>query len=586
MCSAFRRPGGHSFATGGSNAAEHWFNASYIGDSLMATRWGVYRNIGARTEESCTQYNTLKVAHHLFLWGADGRLADYHERALLNGLLGNQNVSNGMTVALEYFLPLGGAPGPYEPTGIYKPWAGVDPHTRFPCCWGTLAESYAKLADSIYFHSPDNTTIFINLFESSSVRWDGLILSQQAAFPIHPTHTTTITIKSVEQRPDASRTIALRVPFWATSGENAVTVNGEPVEASKLVPSKYVLLTRAWATGDTVVVAYPLSLRFEQLDDQRTAFAGFGTFFYGPLLLAGLTTNATLLLGNRTLNQTLRRNSTKTLEFEATSAAVCGGEARTVAMVPFNTLRGAHSRSLYQVYFHTRAWSGHTTPTGTPVVTFASASDFVLKGGASVLPNMAVEQLDDLHEQHRHTDEHEHITHAALENPNHRHYAPPATGAGDYDATTGNHYGAEAPSMPWASLGALNLRSGAPRGHSVATMALPFKGAATISSIDFEYRYIIGYGIVANSTGARLSFEFLHDLDCPASGHSTLLYSSQRYLLPSWDKCHECYSDPIKVSVAGLNLSTAEGGSFAFKFDNGDHNMQLLLPIDVRVGWR
>lgn len=86
-------PAGHSFATGGSNAAEHWFNASYLGDSLMPVRWGVYRNIGARTEESCTQYNTLKVARHLYMWSGDPKLADYYERALLNGITGNQNVS-------------------------------------------------------------------------------------------------------------------------------------------------------------------------------------------------------------------------------------------------------------------------------------------------------------------------------------------------------------------------------------------------------------------------------------------------------------------------------------------------------------
>lgn len=28
-------PGGHSYATGGSNAAEHWFGASTLGDTLL-----------------------------------------------------------------------------------------------------------------------------------------------------------------------------------------------------------------------------------------------------------------------------------------------------------------------------------------------------------------------------------------------------------------------------------------------------------------------------------------------------------------------------------------------------------------------
>lgn len=48
---------------------------------------------------------------------------------------------------------------------------------------------------------------------------------------------------------------------------------------------------------------YPLSLRFEQIDDARSTFKGFGTFFYGPILLAGLTVNDVLIVGNRTIDQ-------------------------------------------------------------------------------------------------------------------------------------------------------------------------------------------------------------------------------------------------------------------------------------------
>ena len=36
-----------------------------------------------------------------FTWSADPKLADYYERALLNGIMGNQNVSGEQTVALE-----------------------------------------------------------------------------------------------------------------------------------------------------------------------------------------------------------------------------------------------------------------------------------------------------------------------------------------------------------------------------------------------------------------------------------------------------------------------------------------------------
>lgn len=70
----------HSWATGGSNDGEHWGPPRMMGDELNAD-----------TEESCTQYNMLKVARHLFKWTIDSKFGDYYERAMMNGMIGNQN---------------------------------------------------------------------------------------------------------------------------------------------------------------------------------------------------------------------------------------------------------------------------------------------------------------------------------------------------------------------------------------------------------------------------------------------------------------------------------------------------------------
>lgn len=48
-----------------------------------------------------------------------------------------------------------------------------------------------------------------------------------------------------------------------------------------------------------------------------------------------------------------------------------------------------------------------------------------------------------------------------------------------------------------------------------------------------------------------MSFGFLRDVDCPATSNATWVYTSPRYLEPSWDKCHTCYSDPVKQSFCG-----------------------------------
>ena len=183
---------------------------------------------------------------------------------------------------------------------------------------------------------------------------------------------------------------------------------------------------------------------------------------------------------------------------------------------------------------------------------------------------------------------HAHVTSRALEDPNHSHFSIGAGGI-DYDMETGNHYGIPASlrttQLTVGSTSALNLRSGSPNGHSMAAMAAPFKGSDKLTSVVFSYRFVVGYGATPNSTGARLTLVWLDDLDCPTAGNATVLYQSPRYLEPSWDKCHECYSPPVNVSVTGLNLQPNQGGALALTFDNGDHNLQLLLPISMALGW-
>ena len=80
----------------------------------------------------------------------------------MNGIIGNQNKLEPAMTQFIYMLPLGAA-------GMYKPWG--ESNQGFPCCWGTLTEQFSKLSDSIYFASPDHSTIFVNQFMPSEVEW-------------------------------------------------------------------------------------------------------------------------------------------------------------------------------------------------------------------------------------------------------------------------------------------------------------------------------------------------------------------------------------------------------------------------------
>jgi hypothetical protein len=136
--------GRHSFSTGGSNWFEFWHDARSLGDAvnnvrpccsalpacscaqagllqppaplhfffcstvarrchstsrlntsnsscfISAVSFMPQTDAGANAHESCTQYNSLKIARALFRWTGDPAVADFYERALLNGVMGVQ----------------------------------------------------------------------------------------------------------------------------------------------------------------------------------------------------------------------------------------------------------------------------------------------------------------------------------------------------------------------------------------------------------------------------------------------------------------------------------------------------------------
>ena len=104
---------------------------------------------GFHTQESCTQYNALRLNLELFRRSPDAALADAYERKLLNGVMGIQHPNH--PGRMVYMMPLG--------HGVSKAranWAGFgDPEESFWCCYGTGVESFAKLAEGAFFEADE-----------------------------------------------------------------------------------------------------------------------------------------------------------------------------------------------------------------------------------------------------------------------------------------------------------------------------------------------------------------------------------------------------------------------------------------------
>ncbi|MBP8130799.1 MAG: glycoside hydrolase family 127 protein [Candidatus Hydrogenedentes bacterium] len=251
-----------TYATGGTSNSEFWGDPDQLAGTLSASN-----------QESCTSYNMLRVTRHLIRWTADPKYADFYMRAFYNSILGTQRAADGM---LAYFTPL--ACGHKRVFGT--------PDDAFWCCYGTGVESFAKLADSVYFHDGDG--LYVHLFIPSEVVWkeQGLRLEQQTRFPDEEHITFTLHL-------DKDRTFTLNVlqPWWARQGA-AVAVNGEP-QAIEPRPSTYLALRREWHDGDVLLVTMPMALHAEPMPDDAEKVA----VMYGPIVLAGLTSEDTWVQG-------------------------------------------------------------------------------------------------------------------------------------------------------------------------------------------------------------------------------------------------------------------------------------------------
>jgi len=239
------------YCTGGTSNGESW----------NTPPGALAHELSGYTEESCVTYNMQKLTRHVYCWTGDSHLADYYERTFYNGILGVQHPADGNKL---YYLPLA--------SGYWKLFG--TPLHDFWCCTGSMAESFAKLGDSIYFH--DDSGIYVNLFVPSELTWAkrGVRLALDTRFPEEDT--VRVTVLRARQSRFA---LHVRVPYW-TEGAS-ISLNGKPFPGSER-SGGYFKLERPWSEGDVLIVRLPMQLHAAPMPDDASVVA----VMYGPLVLA------------------------------------------------------------------------------------------------------------------------------------------------------------------------------------------------------------------------------------------------------------------------------------------------------------
>jgi len=219
-----------------------------------------------------------------------------------------------------YLLPLGAGQSKRD---NFHHW-GYPLHS-FWCCYGTAVESFAKLADSIYFYESGKNVddeqaglgdtdldaelpvLYVNQYVSSELTWRELGVGVKAAatmFGANGFLEASLTFSHTGE-PRANGipfVVKLRVPAWAQAavlGRSKVyvqvTINGQVWgwhDDESTAPGAYFDVVRRWKAGDVLGVRIKQGYRLARLPDTREEYSRLAAIMMGPHLMAGLTHDA------------------------------------------------------------------------------------------------------------------------------------------------------------------------------------------------------------------------------------------------------------------------------------------------------
>ncbi|MFT4198365.1 MAG: glycoside hydrolase family 127 protein [Pseudoxanthomonas sp.] len=216
-----------------------------------------------QTCEHCNSYNMLKLTRHLYQWTPQARYFDYYERTLHNHTMAAQHPATGM---FTYMTPM--------IAGGQREFS--DKFDSFWCCVGTGMEAHAQFGDSIYWS--DAQSLYVNLYIPSTLDWKArdFALELDSGVPDNGK----VRLRILRSGDKAPKRLALRVPGWC-EGRFGLRVNGK-AQRAQADANGYLVLERAWKTGDLIEAEFATPLRLESAPGDADTVV----VMRGPLALA------------------------------------------------------------------------------------------------------------------------------------------------------------------------------------------------------------------------------------------------------------------------------------------------------------
>ncbi len=210
-------------------------------------------------ETQCGSWAIFKLSKYLIEITGDAKYGDWIEKMLYNGIGASIPMSKDGKV--QYYSD-------------YNPREGTkhNHHTGWSCCTGTRPQAVAEYSNLIYFK--DNSSLYVNLYMPSEVKWGDLKVTQKTSFP-EKNEVNFLINTPVKKR----ITLSFRKPHWSKL-EPVILVNGKEVEFKK--ENNWLNVRRNWKDKDEIKMIIPMSLYIDSLKDDSYPLA----IMYGPVAMA------------------------------------------------------------------------------------------------------------------------------------------------------------------------------------------------------------------------------------------------------------------------------------------------------------
>lgn len=227
--------------------------------------------------ELCTAVEMLYSLENVLQITGNPHWGDYIERVAYNVL--PTQVDDNYTVR-QYYQQLNQIEVSVNNREFSTPYAGTGQVygllTGYPCCTSNLHQGWPKLAQNLWYATPDNG-IAAMVYAPSSVECDvdgrKVKIVERTHYPFEESVLFEISIAKGRSH---AFPLHLRVPEWSKSV--VVTVNSTPVNIAPV--NGVVVLNRKWSNGDKVEIAFDAAVKVSRWYDRGIAVER------GPLLYA------------------------------------------------------------------------------------------------------------------------------------------------------------------------------------------------------------------------------------------------------------------------------------------------------------